>query len=136
MEDHLPSACPFGQKGDDRKSAAASAGGGTVDPDLRTRDFAEARAVLRSDQARQAGFLAEQVGRIGSATRQPILFLEGEAHRVQRSATARFFTPKIVTSRYRELMIELSDTTGSRAAHCWSPRRRRISVPACRCRRP
>lgn len=114
MEDHLPSACPFGQKGDDRKSAAASAGGGTVDPDLRTRDFAEARAVLRSDQARQAGFLAEQVGRIGSATRQPILFLEGEAHRVQRSATARFFTPKIVTSRYRELMIELSDSLISR----------------------
>ncbi|EQB04208.1 hypothetical protein L288_14110 [Sphingobium quisquiliarum P25] len=114
MEDHLPSACPFGQKGDDRKSAAASAGGGTVDPDLRTRDFAEARAVLRSDQARQAGFLAEQVGRIGSATRQPILFLEGEAHRVQRSATARFFTPKIVTSRYRELMIELSDGLISR----------------------
>ena len=114
MEAHLPSACPFGQKGDDRKSAAASAGGGTVDPDLRTRDFAEARAVLRSDQARQAGFLAEQVGRIGSATRQPILFLEGEAHRVQRSATARFFTPKIVTSRYRELMIELSDGLISR----------------------
>ncbi|EZP71032.1 Cytochrome P450 [Sphingomonas paucimobilis] len=114
MEAHLPSACPFGQKGDDRKSAAASAGGGTVDPDVLTRDFAEARAVLRSDQARQAGFLAEQVGRIGSATRQPILFLEGEAHRVQRSATARFFTPKIVTSRYRELMIELSDGLISR----------------------
>ena len=83
--------------------------GGTVDPDVRTETFGQARTVLRSDQGRQAGFLAEQVGRIGKPMRQPILYLEGEAHRVQRSATARFFTPRVVTTRYRDLMVRLSD---------------------------
>ena len=113
MDARLSAACPFHREGDDRKSAAADAGG-TVDPDMRTRDFAEARAILRNQNVRQAGFLAEQVGRIGSATRQPILFLEGETHRVQRSATARFFTPRIVTTHYRELMVELSEMLVSR----------------------
>lgn len=116
MEAHLSDACPFHPDGDDRKSAAASQAGGTVEPDVRTRSFAEGRAILRNQNVRQAGFLAEQVGRIGSATRQPILFLEGEAHRVQRSATARFFTPRIVTTHYRELMIDLSDKLVSRFA--------------------
>ena len=114
MDARLSAACPFHREGDDRKSAAAAHAGGTVDPDMRTRDFAEARAILRNQNVRQAGFLAEQVGRIGSATRQPILFLEGETHRVQRSATARFFTPRIVTTHYRELMVELSEMLVSR----------------------
>ena len=114
MEARLSSACPFHREGDDRKSAAASQAGGTVDPDVCTHSFAEGRAILRSPHVRQAGFLAEQVGRIGSATRQPILFLEGEAHRVQRSATARFFTPRIVTTHYRDLMVELSEKLVSR----------------------
>lgn len=102
-------ACPFHDGKDHRRSAAASAGGGTVKDAARTQTFDGARAVLRNRSARQAGFMAEQVSKIGSATRQPILFLEGEAHRVQRSATARFFTPKIVTTQYRGLMIRLSD---------------------------
>ena len=106
---HREAACPFHGGGDDRKSAAAAAGGGTVKPDVRTGTFEQSRAILRHDAARQAGFMAEQVNRIGSATRQPILYLEGEAHRVQRGATARFFTPRIVTTRYRDLMIRLSD---------------------------
>ena len=114
MDARLSAACPFHREGDDRKSAAAADAGGTVDPDMRTRDFAEARAILRNQNVRQAGFLAEQVGKIGSATRQPILFLEGETHRVQRSATARFFTPRIVTTHYRELMVELSEMLVSR----------------------
>jgi len=106
---HREAACPFHAEGDHRKSAAAAAGGGTVKPDIRTETFEQSRAILRHDAARQAGFMAEQVNRIGSATRQPILYLEGEAHRVQRGATARFFTPRIVTTRYRDLMIRLSD---------------------------
>jgi cytochrome P450 len=101
--------CPFHHGGDDRKSASASEAGGTVAPNIRTQNFAQARTILRSDKVHQAGFMAEQVNRMGSATRQPILFLEGEAHRVQRGATARFFTPRVVTTHYRELMIRLSD---------------------------
>ncbi|MBH1991274.1 MAG: cytochrome P450 [Sphingomonadaceae bacterium] len=110
--------CPFHEGEDHRKSAAASVGGGTVKDAVQTHTFDGARAVLRNQSARQAGFMAEQVGKIGSATRQPILFLEGEAHRVQRSATARFFTPKIVTTRYRGLMIRLSDDLVRRFRAC------------------
>lgn len=114
MEARVSEACPFHGRGDDRKSADAAQGGGTVDPDVRTVDFAQARAILRNPNVKQAGFLAEQVGRIGTAARQPILFLEGEAHRVQRSATARFFTPRIVTTHHRELMADISDQLISR----------------------
>lgn len=106
---HSEADCPFHSGDDHRKSARASAGGGIIDADIWTDTFDRARAILRSDGAKQAGFLAEQVGKIGRATRQPILFLEGEAHRVRRGATARFFTPRIVATRYRELMIRLSD---------------------------
>lgn len=106
---HAQPACPFHGGSDDRKSAAAAAHGGTVQPDIQTRGFDRAREVLRHDAGRQAGFMAEQASKLGRATRQPILFLTGEAHRVQRGATARFFTPRIVTTRYRALMIRLSE---------------------------
>ncbi|RVT90824.1 cytochrome P450 [Sphingomonas crocodyli] len=102
-------ACPVHGGPDQRKSARLAAGGGTIAPDISTATFDQARAVLRSGHTSQAGFLAEQVGRISKPMRQPILYLEGEAHRVQRSATARFFTPRVVTTRYRDLMVRLSD---------------------------
>ena len=105
----IPATCPMSTGPDHRKSARLAREGGTIDPDVRTQTFGRSRAVLRSAHTRQDGFLAEQVGRIGKPMRQPILYLEGEAHRVQRSATARFFTPRVVTTRYRDLMIRLSD---------------------------
>jgi len=47
-----------------------------------------------------------------------VLFQDGEAHQKQRSATARFFAPKVVATRYRDLMQSLSDrlVAGFRAA--------------------
>lgn len=79
------------------------------------RSFALARQLLRDPEASvQAGFGAEDVARgtrrAGAATpsmRPPILYLEGREHRVQRSAAARFFAPK-VTEGYRPMMEELS----------------------------
>ncbi len=38
-----------------------------------------------------------------------VLFQEGEEHQKQRVATARFFAPRVVDTRYRELMNTLSD---------------------------
>ena len=35
--------------------------------------------------------------------------LDGEKHRRQRNATARFFSPKVVTTRYLKLMEDTSD---------------------------
>jgi cytochrome P450 len=69
----------------------------------------QARELLRGQGYRQAGFRAEVFERFGSTMRTPILFLEGEAHRTQRAATARFFAPKTVTTTYRRLMEDASD---------------------------
>jgi cytochrome P450 len=75
---------------------------------IRIRGIDLARQILRSDGLRQAGFMAELANRFTKRSRAPVLFQEGEAHRKQRSATARFFAPKVVATRYRQLMVEQS----------------------------
>ena len=72
------------------------------------RSYRAVRQVLRdADTTRQAGFNAELARR--SSLRQPVLFQDGAEHREQRTAIARFFTPKTVDERYRTLMTELSE---------------------------
>jgi cytochrome P450 len=78
------------------------------DDTIRIRGIDLARQILRSDGLRQAGFMAELANRFTKRSRAPVLFQEGEAHRKQRSATARFFAPKVVATRYRQLMVEQS----------------------------
>ncbi len=73
------------------------------------RGFDEARAVLRSGNTRQAGFNAEMLARLPRKMKSPILYQEGKAHQQQRKQTARFFTPKAVSSSYRQLMETLAD---------------------------
>lgn len=72
------------------------------------RSYRAVRQVLRdADATRQAGFNAELARR--SSLRQPVLFQDGAEHREQRTAIARFFTPKTVDERYRALMTDLAD---------------------------
>lgn len=72
------------------------------------RSYATVRQVLRNaDATRQAGFNAELVGKTG--LRQPVLFQDGAEHLEQRTAIARFFTPKRVDDAYQTLMEDLSD---------------------------
>src|SRR5258708_21793183 len=71
--------------------------------------LAEARAILRGSDHKQAGFNAEQMGKIPGVHNRPILYLEGKIHQQQRKQTARFFTPKAVNSDYRQLMENLAD---------------------------
>ncbi len=74
------------------------------------RGCEEVRAILRSADTRQAGFKAELLERIPTGIRNsPILYQEGKAHQLQRKQTARFFTPKAVSSDYRLLMERLAD---------------------------
>lgn len=112
LQRDTPGACPHADR-DARKSAAPAgqtarqplerAADGTV----RIGSFALARQVLRSGTVRQAGFKAELLERF--RMRRPVLFQEGEVHQKQRKATARFFAPRVVTTRYRDLMTGLSD---------------------------
>ena len=71
--------------------------------------FEDARTILRSSATRQAGFNAEQLEKIPGVTNKPILYMEGKAHQQQRKQTARFFTPKTVSSSYRQFMETLAD---------------------------
>jgi cytochrome P450 len=104
--------CPERRLDDDRKSGAAAQAGisnhraGEI---VSICDFDLARQLLRSNGVRQAGFRAELLERFAGRTHAPVLFQDGESHQKQRSATARFFAPKVVATRYRELMQNLSD---------------------------
>jgi cytochrome P450 len=71
---------------------------------LKIKSFTAARAVLRSPDVRQAGFNAELVHRFIGHRHAPVLYQDGDAHQRQRSATARFFAPRVVATRYRDLM--------------------------------
>ncbi len=98
------SQCPVSAgNGDERKTVYVAAQGGLIRSPIRVAGFDDARAVLRSGEAEQAGFLSDLARRY-SRMKQPILFLSGEEHRRQRKATARFFAPKVVTGRYRDLI--------------------------------
>jgi hypothetical protein len=59
---------------------------------------------LRSNGVRQAGFRAELLERFANPASVPVLYQEGELHHKQRSATARFFVPRVVTTQYRALI--------------------------------
>ncbi|MDO5736554.1 MAG: cytochrome P450 [Propionibacteriaceae bacterium] len=96
----------------DRKSVrpgeAAGPGLERIGGTWHVRDAALVRQVLRAkDGTTQAGFTSESVS--NAHLRQPILFADGEEHRQQRSRIARFFAPKVVASRYRELMDEQAE---------------------------
>lgn len=77
---------------------------------VRVTGFAPARRLLRGEGLRQAGFKAELLERIRGRARMAVLFQEGEAHQAQRIATARFFAPSVVDTRYRGVMTTLSDS--------------------------
>lgn len=104
-----PAARPFHGRADERKTAEAAKAGGMVANATPVEGFDPVRAVLRDEGVVQAGFRAELIQRWGARRRRPILFLTGEAHRRQRAATARFFAPKIVATRYRAVMERTSD---------------------------
>ena len=95
---------------DPRKSAAlANANRTHTAGAVQVGEAAVARAVLRSKHVRQAGFGAESVPAIATLANPPVALLDGEAHRRQRAATVRFFSPVVVTTRYTELMEHTAD---------------------------
>jgi cytochrome P450 len=65
----------------------------------RVSGYAEARTVLMADTI-QAGFNADLVLRMPSQMVPPVLFQHGDAHRRQRSQSARYFSPSVTTERH------------------------------------
>lgn len=74
------------------------------------RSMALARAVLRAgDVAVQDGFRVREIAKSPVPLRPPVLFQDGDEHRAQRTAIARFFTPKAAKEQYRPVMEALTD---------------------------
>lgn len=93
---------------DDRKSAALAARRMKRDPGARIVDgYSFARDVLRCPTMRQAGVGAEQM--TTAPEYASVFFLDGEMHKQRRIAIARYFTPKIIATRYRAVMEQTTD---------------------------
>jgi cytochrome P450 len=109
----LSSSSDEGQSLDERKTAAlaptnrAARIQGQPDGSVLINGFSLASQLLRRGGTRQAGFNAAMVERFPQKNLS-VLFKEGDEHRLQRSAVARFFAPRVVTERYRRLMTDLS----------------------------
>jgi cytochrome P450 len=106
--------CPHHERREDRKSFSPKGANGQMPferlskKSVRIRGIDLARQILRGEGSRQAGFMAELANLLTKRGHEPVLFQEGESHRKLRSATARFFAPKVVGTRYRQLMVEQS----------------------------
>lgn len=68
------------------------------------QDYATAREVLRNTDTRQAGFEVENMDRMPPTVRRPVIYRDGPEHREHRRQTARYFTPRRVDAKYRDLM--------------------------------
>jgi cytochrome P450 len=73
------------------------------------QDYAEARAMLRSTETRQAGFGVEHAVKLEGRMRMPVLYRDGPEHREHRRQTAKYFTPRRVETAYASLMERLAD---------------------------
>jgi len=106
--------CPYHAGIDERKSAAAALADESrakklADGGMKVESFALTRKILRGGGTRQAGFMADLVNKATAKGSTPVLFQEGELHMKQRTASARFFAPRVVATRYRDLMNAISD---------------------------
>jgi cytochrome P450 len=69
------------------------------------RGYAETRELLKGD-LRQGGFNAEDIEKINL---DPVLYQHGEAHRQQRAAIARFFSPTTVGQKHMPMIEQTAD---------------------------
>ncbi|WP_034590399.1 cytochrome P450 [Hamadaea tsunoensis] len=75
----------------------------------RVRGFAAGRALLRSNDTKQAGLGVETVEKLPAKIRRPVLYRDGPEHREHRRQTAKYFTPRQVDENYRDLMHAVAD---------------------------
>jgi cytochrome P450 len=74
----------------------------------RVYGYPEAREVLRSEGARQAGFHYDSVIQGLGLINPPVLYMEGEQHHEMRRQTARYLTPGTVAG-YQEQIARLAN---------------------------
>lgn len=102
--------CPFAPSRDDRKTARIAAE--RAKPENGTQlvgGYQEIRDMLRSTEMIQGGGGAEHVD-ISKPDQAPVFYLEGAPHKKKRATIARYFTPKIINTRYREIIERVTAT--------------------------
>jgi hypothetical protein len=93
---------------DDRKSGVLGEQRVKADPGARVVDgFDLSRAVLRAPNMVQAGAGSKQMTKDPDTA--PVFFLDGDRHRKRRTAIARFFTPRAISTRHRLVMEAKTD---------------------------
>jgi cytochrome P450 len=94
--------CPMTSR-DDRKSAALADAEARPDTGFApVAKFGFARDIMRSPVVRQGmdnAYFAEK-----DPSRIPVIFLDGELHKKRRAQLARYFTPKAINDRHRQVM--------------------------------
>ncbi len=96
--------CPFDPSQDDRKTASVAAARAV--PEKGTKlvgSFQFVREALRSPAMKQGGGGAEHFD-TSEPDKAPVFYLEGAPHKKKRATIARYFTPKIITTRYRDII--------------------------------
>lgn len=97
------STCPMAANRDDRKSAALADAQAKPDPGFApVRSYAFARDIMRSPavlQGMEADYFKDK-----DPAHVPVIFLDGELHKKRRSQLARYFTPKAIKDRHRQVM--------------------------------
>ncbi len=95
--------CPFQPGRDDRKSAALADAQARPDAGFAPiHSFGFARDILCSPAVKQGmevDFFADK-----EPSKVPVIFLDGEIHKKRRAQLARYFTPKAIKDRHRQVM--------------------------------
>lgn len=125
MSEQLRCPVPHGTRRTSRGDDSARPAVELVDGTWHVRSHDAVRHALRSGAVTQAGFAVDTARRHRPDSRPPVLFADGEEHRAQRRAIARYFAPVTVDRRYRGLMQERADALVGDIA-----RRGRVDLPA------
>ena len=112
MTTHATGRCPFPHGTTQRKTASDETPDAlAIEQDgevWHLRTYTAVRQVLRdADGTRQS--ILNNESPFPTGMRQPVIFQDGPPHKQQRTAIARFFTPKTVSDAYATLMESLSD---------------------------
>jgi cytochrome P450 len=101
--------CAVHDDRDERKSARLAGERTRAEPGARVVvGFASAREILRDGRMRQAGLDGAAIDK-KHPEHAPVFYMDGEMHRKKRAAIARFFTPKAIATRYRQVMERTTD---------------------------
>ena len=71
-------------------------------------DYPAARELLRSSKVRQAGAGTDLLD-ISKTEEVGLFYLDGEAHRKKRAVISKYFTLRIIETRYHDIMVRTTD---------------------------